>query len=690
MATSIEMPELGESVTEGTITTWLKKVGDTVEVDEPLLEVSTDKVDTEIPSPVAGVLLEILAEEDDTVDVGAVIATIGEEGETPSDSSSDDSKEEAPEEEPAEEPEAEESTDEAPAASGDATDVTMPELGESVTEGTITSWLKKVGDTVEVDEPLLEVSTDKVDTEIPSPVAGTLVEILAEEDDTVDVGAVIARVGEPGSARAKSEPKEESAEEPDEAVSEDDAEKEAAKVVAAEKEPEEAGSDDADDVDTSDAADVTMPELGESVTEGTITSWLKKVGDTVEVDEPLLEVSTDKVDTEIPSPVAGVLLEILADEDDTVDVGAVIAKVGSGSAKPTEAKKEEPKKEPKKEEPKPEPKPEPKKEEPKKEEPQKEAPKPAAKKEESANADVPYVTPLVRKLADKHGVDLTKVKGSGIGGRIRKQDVLKAAEGGQEAAPAGSARSTKGVRPEAASLRGTTEKVSRVREIAGAGAVSSLQATAQATQLHEADMTEVWELRAEQASAFESKHGVALEFSAFFAKAVVEALEAHPNVNASLNGDGSEVTYHEAVNLAVAVDTERGLLTPVVSNAQALSLPELAKAIADVTERAQSGKLKPQDLGGATFTITNVGTEGALADTPIVLAPQAAALATGAVTKRPVVVTENGSDAIGIRAIALLPLSYDYRLVSEADAARFMSTVVDRLNVGNFADDLEV
>ena len=347
MATSVEMPELGESVTEGTITTWLKKVGDTVEVDEPLLEVSTDKVDTEIPSPVAGVLLEILAEEDDTVDVGEVIAKIGDEDES-GDSGSDDSADEAEEDEAEEAAEDEAADDEKSedksekpkksGGSGKATDVEMPELGESVTEGTITTWLKEVGDTVEVDEPLLEVSTDKVDTEIPSPVAGTLVEVLAEVDDTVDVGAVIARIGDADAAASddSDDSDDEDADVPSEEAIEESESKDDNDTV------EEAKDDSADEEKKSEkpkksggsgkASDVEMPELGESVTEGTITSWLKEVGDTVEVDEPLLEVSTDKVDTEIPSPVAGTLIEVLFDVDDTVDVGAVIARVGDADA----------------------------------------------------------------------------------------------------------------------------------------------------------------------------------------------------------------------------------------------------------------------------------------------------------------------------------------------------------------------
>ncbi|MDV2432072.1 biotin/lipoyl-containing protein, partial [Corynebacterium tuberculostearicum] len=275
MANSVEMPELGESVTEGTITQWLKSVGDTVEVDEPLLEVSTDKVDTEIPSPVAGTIIEIKADEDDTIEVGEVIAIIGDEDEA--DSPSNDSSADKGEEEEADTKE-EPKGDSSNGGSGEAADVEMPELGESVTEGTITQWLKSVGDTVEVDEPLLEVSTDKVDTEIPSPVAGTLVEILADEDDTIEVGEVIARIGDENAtasssnSKSENEDKEEKKEEP-------------------KTEEKEEKNDDSSNGGSGEAADVEMPELGESVTEGTITQWLKSVGDTVEVDEPLLEVS---------------------------------------------------------------------------------------------------------------------------------------------------------------------------------------------------------------------------------------------------------------------------------------------------------------------------------------------------------------------------------------------------------------
>ncbi|ALC06386.1 Dihydrolipoyllysine-residue acetyltransferase component of pyruvate dehydrogenase complex [Corynebacterium deserti GIMN1.010] len=687
MAFSVEMPELGESVTEGTITQWLKSVGDTVEVDEPLLEVSTDKVDTEIPSPVAGVILEIKAEEDDTVDVGGVIAIIGDADESPSNDAPAQEEAPAAEEAPAEEEEAPKAA--APASSGAATDVEMPELGESVTEGTITQWLKAVGDTVEVDEPLLEVSTDKVDTEIPSPVAGTIIEILANEDDTVDVGAVIARIGDANAAPAEEAP---AKEEPKaEAPAQEAPAKEEPKAEA----PKEEAPKAAAPASSGAATDVEMPELGESVTEGTITQWLKAVGDTVEVDEPLLEVSTDKVDTEIPSPVAGTIIEILANEDDTVDVGAVIARIGDANAAPAEEA-------PAKEEPKAEA---PAQEAPAKEEPKEEAPKAAAPaaepKKEAAQAapasasgdNVPYVTPLVRKLAEKHGVDLNTVSGTGIGGRIRKQDVLAAANG--EAAPAAaatpvSAASTKSVDPEKAKLRGTTQKVNRIREITAKKTVEALQISAQLTQLHEVDMTRVAELRKKAKPAFIEKHGVNLTYLPFFVKAVVEALVSHPNVNASYNAKTKEMTYHSSVNVSIAVDTPAGLLTPVIHDAQDLSLPKIAKAIADLADRARNNKLKPNDLSGGTFTITNIGSEGALSDTPILVPPQAGILGTGAIVKRPVVITEDGIDSIAIRQMVFLPLTYDHQVVDGADAGRFLTTIKDRLETANFEGDLQL
>ncbi|MBH5302684.1 2-oxoglutarate dehydrogenase, E2 component, dihydrolipoamide succinyltransferase [Corynebacterium ulcerans] len=553
--------------------------------------------------------------------------------------------------------------------------VEMPELGESVTEGTITQWLKSVGDTVAVDEPLLEVSTDKVDTEVPSPVAGVLLEVRFDEDDTVDVGEVIAIIGEEGEAPAASD----SAEKKEEPKAEAQAEEET--TTESKAAPKGSGS----------STDVVMPELGESVTEGTITQWLKSVGDTVDVDEPLLEVSTDKVDTEVPSPVAGTILEILFNEDDTVDVGEVIVRIGEPGSEP-ETKEEPAKEEPKEEAPKAE---EPAKEEPKQEAaPAKEAAKPVN------NQNVPYVTPLVRKLANKHGVDLNKVEGTGVGGRIRKQDVLAAAGQGSEpaaaAAPATAAKdpranwSTKSVDPAKAELIGTTKKVNRIREITAKKMVEALQISAQLTHLQEVDMTNVATLRKENKPAFIEKYGANLTYLPFFVKAVVEALVLHPNVNASYNAATKEITYHSDVNVAIAVDTERGLLTPVIHKAQELTLPEIAQAIADLADRARSNKLKPNDLSGATFTVTNIGSEGALADTPILVPPQVGILGTAAIQKRPVVITENGSDAIAIRQMCYIPFSYDHQIVDGADAGRFTATIKDRLEKAKFQDDLNL
>ena len=560
--------------------------------------------------------------------------------------------------------------------------VEMPELGESVTEGTITRWLKQVGDTVEVDEPLLEVSTDKVDTEIPSPAAGVLLKVLHDEDDTVDVGAVIAEIGDANEASTPAAP---AAEQKVEVA----AKVEASASVAASASSTSSASAGA-------ATDVVMPELGESVTEGTITRWLKQVGDTVEVDEALLEVSTDKVDTEVPSPVAGTIVEILHNEDDTVDVGAVIVRIGDPNAAPATPEPAAPTPAPAA----------PAAEEKVEVAPKVEAPKsvatpPAAQAKVNSNDDVPYVTPLVRKLADKHGVDLRTVTGTGVGGRIRKQDVLAAAgQGAAGSAPAAaeapaavpataaSAVSTKRVDPAKAALRGTTQRVNRIREITAKKTLESLHTAAQLTQLHEVDMTNVAELRKANKAAFQAKYGVNLTYLPFFAKAAIEALVSHPNVNASYNAEKKEMTYHSQVNLGIAVDTPAGLLSPVIHNAQDMTLPELAQAITDIADRARNNKLKPADLSGGTFTITNIGSEGALSDTPILVPPQAAIMGTGAIVKRPVVISEHGVDAIAVRQMVYLPLTYDHQIVDGADAGRFLTTIRDRLETANFEGDL--
>jgi pyruvate dehydrogenase E2 component (dihydrolipoamide acetyltransferase) len=586
--------------------------------------------------------------------------------------------------------------------------VQMPALGESVTEGTVTRWLKQEGDTVELDEPLLEVSTDKVDTEIPSPAAGVLTKIVAHEDDTVEIGGELAVIGDAAEAAEGGGAEQPAAEAAPEPQPEPEAQPEPAPQPQAEPEPAPASAAGEHDA-TGTSHPVLMPELGESVTEGTVTRWLKKVGDSVEVDEPLVEVSTDKVDTEIPSPVAGTLISITAEEDVTVSVGGELARIGTGAAptKPAPEPQASPAAQP---EARPAPQPEPaaKPAPPAQPEP---TPAPQAKPEpapqpraESAPttgaASSPYVTPLVRKLAAENNIDLSEVSGTGVGGRIRKQDVLSAAQQKEEAkqapvaapaaaAPAAPKPSAPAPAAALAHLRGTTQKASRIRQITAKKTRESLQATAQLTQTHEVDMTRIVALREKAKAAFAEREGVNLTFLPFIARAVIDALKVHPNVNASYNEDTKEITYYDAEHLGFAVDTEQGLLSPVIHNAGDLSLAGLARAIADIAARARSGDLRPDELSGGTFTITNIGSQGALTDTPILVPPQAAMLGTGAIVKRPrVVVDDTGNESIGVRSICYLPLTYDHRLIDGADAGRFVTTIKHRLEEGAFEADL--
>ncbi len=594
--------------------------------------------------------------------------------------------------------------------------VQMPALGESVTEGTVTRWLKQEGDTVELDEPLVEVSTDKVDTEIPSPAAGVLTKIVAHEDDTVEIGGELAVIGDAAEGTPKTAANRPS-NPPPQAAPEPQPEPEAQPAPEEpqpQAEPEPAAASAAGEHGaTGDSQPVVMPELGESVTEGTVTRWLKKVGDTVDVDEPLVEVSTDKVDTEIPSPVAGVLISITADEDVTVPVGGELARIGTGATTVTPKPAPEPQAPPAAQpEARPEPQPEPaaKPAPPAQPEP---TPAPQAKPEpapqpraESAPttgaASAPYVTPLVRKLAAENNIDLSEVSGTGVGGRIRKQDVLSAAQQKEEAkqasAPAAAgrrrprpprSRARPAPAPALAHLRGTTQKASRIRQITAKKTRESLQATAQLTQTHEVDMTRIVALREKAKAAFAEREGVNLTFLPFIARAAIDALKIHPNINASYNEDTKEITYYDAEHLGFAVDTEQGLLSPVIHNAGDLSLAGLARAIADIAARARSGDLKPDELSGGTFTITNIGSQGALFDTPILVPPQAAMLGTGAIVKRPrVVVDDTGNESIGVRSICYLPLTYDHRLVDGADAGRFVTSIKHRLEEGAFEADL--
>ena len=604
--------------------------------------------------------------------------------------------------------------------------VKMPALGESVTEGTVTRWLKSVGDTVEVDEPLLEVSTDKVDTEIPSPIAGTIEEILVEEDDDAEVGADLVVIGD-GSGSESSDSGDSGAEETSQeeapAESEDLASDDTVapstddEAPAGESEKPAEGESSASSGESGGAVsgeDVTMPALGESVTEGTVTRWLKEVGDSVEVDEPLLEVSTDKVDTEIPSPVAGTLLEIRVPEDEDAEVGSVLAVIGSGEA--ASAPAEEPSA------PAPKAEEAPAKEAPKAEEKQAEAPKAEEKpaeetteapkaaeqkaQEPSAPAAAPkaadavsgaessgYVTPLVRKMANEAGVDLSTVKGSGLGGRIRKQDVQQAidAQKSAAAAPASSAPAAAAApaapKVEVSSKRGTEEKMPRIRKVIGQRMMESLHEMAQLTTAVEVDLTRIAKLRARAKDDFAAREGAKLTYLPFLMMAAIEGLKTYPQLNSTIDDD--KIVYHGSENIGMAADTERGLVVPVIKNAGDLNLAGLARQIGDLGSRAKGNKLVPDDLAGATFTITNTGSGGALWDTPIVPAPQVGILGTGTITKRPAVVQNaEGDDTIAIRSMMYLFLSYDHRMVDGGDAARFLTFMKKRLEEGAFEGEL--
>jgi 2-oxoglutarate dehydrogenase E2 component (dihydrolipoamide succinyltransferase) len=540
--------------------------------------------------------------------------------------------------------------------------VTMPALGESVSEGTVTRWLKAEGDHVNVDEPLLEVSTDKVDTEIPSPVAGILQKIVVQIDQTVPVGAELAIIADGAAAPAPvaAPPVAAPVVQTPAPVAVAPVTPVAAPVASA---PAGAGTV------------ITMPALGESVSEGTVTRWLKNIGDSVAVDEALLEVSTDKVDTEIPSPVAGTLLAIDVAVDTTVPVGARLGLIGAAKGAvaapaPVVAAPVTPPPAPIVAAPVT-------------------APAPVQSAPVSQPADA-YVTPLVRKLATELGVNLAQVTGTGIGGRIRREDVeaLARPAAPTTAAPVASTPSAPRTQVVAVSpLRGTTVTMSRLRKVIAARMVESLQVSAQLTTVIEVDVTKIARLRDRSKASFEAREGVKLSFLPFFAVAVCEALKQHPVLNSSVEGD--QITYHGAEHLGVAVDTERGLLVPVIANAGDLNMGGVARKIADLAARTRDNKVTPDELGGGTFTLTNTGSRGALFDTPIINQPQVAILGLGAVVKRPMVVRgEDGGESIAIRSMVYLGLSYDHRVVDGADAARFLVTLKERLEGGAFESDL--
>ncbi|MFF5129995.1 2-oxoglutarate dehydrogenase, E2 component, dihydrolipoamide succinyltransferase [Streptomyces syringium] len=599
-----------------------------------------------------------------------------------------------------------------------AVSVTLPALGESVSEGTVTRWLKAEGERVEVDEPLLEVSTDKVDTEIPAPASGILAAIKVAEDETVEVGAELAIIDD-GSG-APSEPAPAAAEAPAAQVESSPAP--VAEVPAPAAPAEEAPAAPAAPAGAAEGTPVVLPALGESVTEGTVTRWLKEVGDSVDVDEPLLEVSTDKVDTEIPAPVAGTLLEIVVGEDETAEVGAKLAVIGVAGAAPAAAAAPAPAAPAEAPAPAPVAQPEPT--------PAPAAPAPApvqaapaaapaapvqaaapaaapapaapaapvtpaapAAPVSGAEADGAYVTPLVRKLAAENGVNLATVQGTGVGGRIRKQDVVAAAEAAKQAAaapaPAAAAAAPKAPAVEASPLRGQTVKMTRMRKVIGENMMKALHGQAQLTSVVEVDITKIMRMRNKAKDAFAAREGVKLSPMPFFVKAAVQALKAHPVVNARINDDEGTITYHDVENIGIAVDAEKGLMTPVIKGAGDLNIAGIARKTAELAGKVRTNKISPDDMSGATFTISNTGSRGALFDTVIVPPNQVGILGIGATVKRPVVINHPElGETIAIRDMTYLALSYDHRLVDGADAARYLTTVKQLLEAAEFEAEI--
>ena len=572
-----------------------------------------------------------------------------------------------------------------------ATNVVMPQLGESVTEGTVTRWLKNVGDAIKVDEAIVEVSTDKVDTEIPSPVAGVLLEIRAAQDAVIPVGGVMAIIGESGSvapsapvvsAPVVQTPPPAPKPEPviEKPVVQAPAPTPVAQPVAA---PAASGS----------TVNVLLPQLGESVTEGTITRWLKNVGDKVSIDEAIVEISTDKVDTEIPSPSAGVISEIRVVQDQVAPVGAILAVISTSASAAVSA--------PAPVAPvvsTPAPVVAPPVVAPPVATPQvANTPAPVVFNNSQTAANDSFTTPIVRKLAKEQGVDLSQIKGSGINGRVRKDDVLNVTK--SNAAPTSQSPSPVATTPSPVantsapvaqeSVLGKVEQTSRLRRVIAERMVKSLHISAQLTSVIEVDVTKISGLRNKVKDSFVAREGVKLSYLPFFAKASIESLNEFPIVNATISEDASQITYSDAVHLAVAVDTPRGLLVPVIRNAGDLTIAGLARKIQDVANRTRDNKVTPNELNGGTFTLTNTGSRGALFDTPIINQPQVAILGTGAVVKKPVVVKgEDGSDQIAIRQMVYLALTYDHRIVDGADAARFLSSMKLRLEEANFESEL--
>ena len=540
------------------------------------------------------------------------------------------------------------------------TDVVMPQMGESITEGTLTKWLKQPGDTVARDEPLFEISTDKVDAEIPSPAAGVLGDIKVQEGATVTVGTVVCSIAEAGSAPAAA-PKAETV--TPAAVT--TAASDAAVPPPAPEAPAAAGP----------GTEVPMPQMGESITEGTLTKWLKKVGDTVSRDEPIFEISTDKVDAEIPSPVAGTLTEIKVQEGQTVSVGSIVAVIGGGAAAPAKAA------------------------------PTAAAPvaasAPAAAAAPAASASAGEglrSSPLVRKIASENNVDLTQVPGTGAAGRITKQDITAHMEGGAKpaaaapapvaAAPVAAAPAAalaKPAAPSSAPAPGTLEPMTKMRAIIAKRMVESKHTNAHVHTVFKVDMTRIVKLREKEKNKYEQRNGVKLTYMPFITRAAVQALRKHPIVNAATQGDA--ILYNKNINIGIAVALEWGLIVPVVKQAEEKSFLGVARSIVDLADRARNKKLAPDDVAGGTFTLTNAGIFGEQFGTPIIAMPQSAILGIGGLFKEPLVLTDKeGNESIAIRSVQRFTLGFDHRIIDGSDAGKFMTDFKAYLE--NWAEDI--
>jgi 2-oxoglutarate dehydrogenase E2 component (dihydrolipoamide succinyltransferase) len=539
----------------------------------------------------------------------------------------------------------------------------MPQMGESIFEGTITKWLKKPGEQVQRDEPLFEISTDKVDAEIPSPASGVLKEVRAKEGETVQVNTIVGVIDSDGATAQSAGPAKPVAESQSASQSASQGAKpqpastgrvNGAPVAVEEPAAQPAGA----------ATEVVMPQMGESIFEGTITKWLKKPGERVQQDEPLFEITTDKVDAEIPSPVAGVMREIRAAEGQTVQVNTVVALIAAEGAAPAAAV------------PRPQPQ-----------------PQPAQKPEPAATTPVTGVptdgeqvrsSPLVRKIAKEHGVDLSQVTGTGMGGRVTKEDI-ESFVAGQKARPAAPATppvsrpeavreiaATAGVAP------GEVVPMSAMRKKIAERMVESKRTSAHVHSVYEVDMTRVVSVREREKRSFEQRTGTKLTYTTFFIRAAVEALRQFPIVNASVEGDS--IHYHRNINIGIAVSLDWGLIVPVIKNAEEKNFLGLQRSMMDLADRARSKKLIPEDVQGGTFTITNPGSFGQMFGLPIILQPQVAILGIGSIKKQPVVMTAtDGTDSIAIRSMCHISIGYDHRVIDGAVADQFLRAVAQYL-----------